>query len=58
LRNSNAPAPRCGARGLEKQPAHHATEAFSLMISGTPMGLPDSVRLLRLDFDFTAPSLP
>lgn len=41
------------ARGLEKEPAHHAIEAFSLMISGTPMGLPDSVRLLRLEFDFT-----
>jgi hypothetical protein len=41
------------ARGLEKEPAHHAAEAFSLMISGTPMALPDSVRLLRLEFDFT-----
>jgi Putative DNA-binding domain len=40
------------AGGLEKAPAHHATEAFSLMISGTPMFLPDSVRLLRLEFDF------
>jgi hypothetical protein len=41
------------ARGLEKEPGHHATEAFSLLISGTPMRLPDSVRLLRLEFDFT-----
>jgi hypothetical protein len=41
------------ARGLEKAPEHHAAEAFSLMISGTSMVLPDSVRLLRLEFDFT-----
>ena len=40
------------ARGLEKQPGHHAAEAFTLMISGASMGLPDSVRLLRLEFDF------
>jgi hypothetical protein len=40
------------ARGLENEPAHHAAEAFSLMISGTSMRLPDSVRLLRLEFDF------
>jgi hypothetical protein len=40
------------ARGLENEPAHHAAEAFTLMISGTSMRLPDSVRLLRLEFDF------
>ena len=40
------------ARGLEKQPGHHAAEAFTLMISGASMRLPDSVRLLRLEFDF------
>ncbi len=40
------------ARGLENEPAHHAAEAFTLMISGTSMCLPDSVRLLRLAFDF------
>jgi hypothetical protein len=40
------------ARGLENEPSHHAAEAFTLMISGTSMCLPDSVRLLRLAFDF------
>jgi hypothetical protein len=40
------------ARGLENEPAHHAAEAFTLMISGTSIRLPDSVRLLRLAFDF------
>jgi hypothetical protein len=44
------------ARGLENEPSHHAAEAFTLMISGTSMSLPDSVRLLRLAFDF-APAI-
>ena len=40
------------ARGLEEDHAHHAGDAVTLMISGASLRLPESVRLLSLEFDF------
>jgi hypothetical protein len=40
------------ARGLENDHVHHATDAFTLMLSGAPLHMPESARLLALDFDF------
>lgn len=41
------------ARGLEGDPAHHAADAITLMISGASLRLPETARLLSLEFDFT-----
>jgi hypothetical protein len=41
------------ARGLENDEAHDASDAFTLMIAGASLRLPDSTRLLALEFDFT-----
>ncbi|HJY18235.1 MAG TPA: hypothetical protein VJ353_11420, partial [Xanthobacteraceae bacterium] len=41
------------ARGLEGDHAHHAGDAVTLMISGASLRLPETVRLLSLEFDFT-----
>jgi hypothetical protein len=40
------------ARGLERQPARPTLDAFALAMSGARFALPDSLRLLRLEFDF------
>ncbi len=40
------------ARGLEEDHAHHAADAVTLLISGASMRLPETVRLLALEFDF------
>ena len=42
------------ARGLENDPTHHAADAFTLMLSGAPLHVPESARLLMLEFDFAA----
>ena len=41
------------ARGLEDDHAHHAGDAVTLMISGASLRVPETVRLLSLEFDFT-----
>lgn len=40
------------ARGLEDDHTHHAADAVTLMISGASLRLPETVRLLSLEFDF------
>ena len=42
------------AHGLERQQAFAAVDAFTLAISGARLVVPDSMRLLRLGFDFSA----
>jgi hypothetical protein len=42
------------ARGLEKDGAHYSADAFTLMLTGAPLHLPESARLLALEFDFAA----
>ena len=42
------------ARGIERQPAHAALDAFTLAVSSARLLAPDSLRLLRLEFDFLA----
>lgn len=42
------------ARGLENDRAHHGADAFTLMLAGAPLQVPDSARLLALEFDFAA----
>jgi Putative DNA-binding domain len=40
------------ARGVEREPAHAALDAFTLTALGARLAAPDSLRLLRLEFDF------
>lgn len=42
------------ARGLENDRAHHGADAFTLMLSGAPLHVPESARLLALEFNFAA----
>lgn len=54
-RNANRTEREAAAtRGWNMLRTHQAGDAFTLMLSGAALRLPDSVRLLALEFDFAA----